>query len=478
MPATVFLDPFVGTNGQTLADRGYTIDQSGASGEIQSNEARIRVNATGSYYYYLAPTGNVANVSVYYRWRYSVTSIGAVPLFYIRTNTAQTVGYALELYPNNRDARIFNVDGFAQLAFQANFRPDVAATTNQWVRFEATGTTIRAKAWGGAIGDEPGGWGMSISNALYATGRVGGESVRWQGSGQVDKNLTYLEIIDLDAGSTPSGASTAPLVAHTAGAGRKVARGGSTAIVDITGTGTGLKRATGAATAALTATGEGAGHADHATPSGASEAPTTVSVEGAGHKQSHGGATSHLDVHTTGAGRKVARGSSEVVTLIITDGTGTKTARGAATATLVAHPDTDGHKTTGGASEALLTVTPEGAGRPVAEGQGASTAPMVVTSQGHGHKQTTGTATSHITAVADGYGWKVARGSSEATVLIDTHGQSTTRRHGSRECVVEIHTDGRGRPPYERWPHPIRIGAALRPAQITGTTRRRLPGRL
>ena len=46
-------------------------------------------------------------------------------------------------------------------------------STYHWRRLECTGTTIRQKAWFGALEDEPGTWDFSVTDATYADGGAG-----------------------------------------------------------------------------------------------------------------------------------------------------------------------------------------------------------------------------------------------------------------------------------------------------------------
>lgn len=80
-------------------------------------------------------------------------------------------GYALRVRTNSIDTYRFNGSTYTAIE---NGTFSVASGTWVWIRFRMVGTTIQAKGWTGAEGDEPGTWICSQTDATYSTaGHVG-----------------------------------------------------------------------------------------------------------------------------------------------------------------------------------------------------------------------------------------------------------------------------------------------------------------
>lgn len=193
----VFVGNFVGTDGTNLNTRGYSASGSGTwSVTIQSNEGRLRYSGSGSYAGISPAITPILDGDVLARVRSD--GVNGSGLF------IEIRGYAVYFVSNNRDLEVYRTDTWALIDDASNFLP-AAPTTACWVRFQVEGSNLRVKAWAGAVGDEPVGWGWTGTNSALttptATGIVG---ERWSGSTQSDWFLLNHEVTDLDASSSSS----------------------------------------------------------------------------------------------------------------------------------------------------------------------------------------------------------------------------------------------------------------------------------
>src|SRR5690606_28800414 len=96
-------------------------------------------------------------------WRVKlVRGSGTVVAFaYVRSDPGTHTGYAVALQSYNGGGQIRRLNGrydSTSLDLNASFRPS-PFNEDVWVRFQADGDTLRAKAW--AVGDpEPSEWGL------------------------------------------------------------------------------------------------------------------------------------------------------------------------------------------------------------------------------------------------------------------------------------------------------------------------------
>lgn len=180
-----YFDDFTGyTSGSTFTNNGTwqqritTSSQTNSyqtdAGGVMGRTMRI-VGATtnGSRVVSYNPAGTAANADILVRFMSTAdNSTGRRGIAYVRysgTTEATTKGYAfyMGLFSGTRGFGIIEDSTGTTVAF--NNTTNLAANTWYWVRLQATGTTIRAKLWSGAVTAEPAGWSISGTNGTQTT---------------------------------------------------------------------------------------------------------------------------------------------------------------------------------------------------------------------------------------------------------------------------------------------------------------------
>jgi hypothetical protein len=166
------------TNNGTWQQRITTSTQTNTipsdAGGIAGRILRIVGGTTnGSRVLSYNPAGTAANADILVRFRSAQdNSAGRRGIAYVRysgTTEATTKGYALYmgLFSGTRGYGIVEDSTGTTVAF--NSSTSLAANTWYWARLQATGTTIRAKLWSGAVTSEPAGWNISGTNGTQTT---------------------------------------------------------------------------------------------------------------------------------------------------------------------------------------------------------------------------------------------------------------------------------------------------------------------
>lgn len=175
--ADLFLDDFVASNGTTLASRGFVVAASGSNtATVQGNQAQFLSTANGDW---LNVTRNLTLTDGGIEMPVRVGSGSGNKFFALAIRATVDVdgyftgGYALGLDIGSRTATLYRMDTWATITTVANFTP-VDQSTLFTIRFEAEGTTIRAKSWAGTGADpSPGTWPINGTDSLFASGRTG-----------------------------------------------------------------------------------------------------------------------------------------------------------------------------------------------------------------------------------------------------------------------------------------------------------------
>lgn len=205
---------FVGSNGSAWPSPWVGELQGGTSGgavDIQSNRGRLRAH-DGGYQVAraLADGVTVSNVLVEATVSFpTVTEQYVYPVVVRGSGSWQstdawrmTSGYTFYLglgYADNREVAIRREDGGGAdtVLADALLPASVTANTDYRVKFEASGSTLRAKMWP-ASGSEPG-WQMETTDATYGSGAVAVSLLSGATAGSRDARFDEFTVTSLGA---------------------------------------------------------------------------------------------------------------------------------------------------------------------------------------------------------------------------------------------------------------------------------------
>ena len=347
--------------------------------------------------------GNRANVEVlgivtmsgFGRWFTSLRTSGA---------DESTTNYSI--YFSSTLLRVYYCAGADTPVVLASATQAHSASSDYWFRFRLNGaspTTVQAKAWTGAIGDEPGTWDIDTTDS------TGPQVAGWIGPAMYSANSTT----DIKQFGVGTNGDTAP---SAAGGGAPAESGGASSTLTVTaaGAGSAAEAASGGASASVSVSAAGTGTAAEQASGGAS-ASVTISAVGAGSalEQASGGASASVVVTAAGAGTASTATSGGASAVVTVSAAGTGTATEAAS---------------GGASSAV-SVTAAGAGTSSAGASGGSTATVSVSAVGAGtaFQPASGGAGAAVlvTAAGAGLALEIVAGGSSATVTVSAVGGGT-----------------------------------------------------
>lgn len=169
-----FTDDWTGTDGADWNSSKWTEYETGGTISIQTNRGRMAITGGPSYGSVLAKATitDVADIDIVTSFGFGHALVEEYLHLWGRSSTGLTSGTPTDGY-----CAIFSqVDGQIYLRRQSgggftNLTSGFAAaigTNRYWMRFQVTGTTLRARAW--LVGDaEPGTWLVSTTDSTFTS---------------------------------------------------------------------------------------------------------------------------------------------------------------------------------------------------------------------------------------------------------------------------------------------------------------------